>query len=235
MPRHDPASPYPGASAELVVTTGMLILTLCALKLTVPYAAPSALAIFLLLAICVLAGLGRHHPFPSFGLANAVTLVRAVGMAVFVALALDPAAAERHAPTAAVGVLLFAALDGVDGYLARHQGLASDFGARFDMEVDAAMILALSAIVFALGAVGPFVLAIGLMRYAFVIAGLLWPVLARPLEPSRRRQTVCVVQVAILGLLLLQPPLSPALAAGALGLLALSFALDIRWLLGQSQ
>ena len=35
------------------------------------------------------------------------------------------------------------------------------------------------------------VLACGLMRYAFVAAGLLAPPLRRPLPPSRRRQAVC--------------------------------------------
>lgn len=230
-PRFGAASPYPGASVELLAVAAVLLATLCALDLTAPYAAPLALASFSLCAGGVLAGLSRHHPHPHFGLANAVTLVRAGGMAIFVALAFDPAAAERHAPVAALGVLLLVALDGIDGTLARRQGLASDFGARFDMEVDAGLILALSAIVFALGAAGAFVLAIGLMRYGFVLAGLLWPVLARPLPPSRRRQAVCVFQVATLGLLILRPPLSQALAAAALGLLTLSFALDILWLL----
>ena len=35
------------------------------------------------------------------------------------------------------------ALDGVDGHLARRFDQVSDFGARFDMEVDAALILVL--------------------------------------------------------------------------------------------
>jgi multidrug efflux pump subunit AcrA (membrane-fusion protein) len=37
-------------------------------------------------------------------------------------------------------------LDGVDGWLARRHEIASRFGARFDMEVDALLILALSVL-----------------------------------------------------------------------------------------
>ena len=38
------------------------------------------------------------------------------------------------------------ALDGVDGWLARRSGIASAFGARFDMEIDALLILVLAVL-----------------------------------------------------------------------------------------
>ena len=78
------------------------------------------------------------------------------------------------------GRRLLLALDGLDGRAARGQGLASAFGARFDMEVDALVILALAAIAAGLGKAGPWVLALGLVRYGFVVAGWLAPMARAP-------------------------------------------------------
>jgi len=105
------------------------------------------MALFALAGAVVLARLGRFHPHARFGLANGVTLLRAGGTAVFAALALEPAllADPRAAWAAFAGACLLLALDGLDGLAARRQGLASAFGARFDMEVDAGLILALAA------------------------------------------------------------------------------------------
>ena len=61
------------------------------------------------------------------------------------------------------------ALDAVDGWVARRTGTVSELGARFDMEADAFLILVLSG--FVADSLGGWVLAIGLMRYAFVAAG----------------------------------------------------------------
>ena len=59
-------------------------------------------------------------------------------------------------------------LDWVDGQVARRTGTVTAFGARFDMEVDAFLILVLS--VYVAGSFGPWVLAIGLARYALLAA-----------------------------------------------------------------
>lgn len=171
----------------------------------------------------------------TFALCNRVTLLRAALASLLCGFLAVPAALAQ--PAVGWGLLAVAvaalALDGVDGWLARARGEASAFGARFDMEVDAALILVLAALSWASGKAGGWVLALGLMRYAFVAAGALWPWLTRPLPPSLRRKAVCVVQVAVLAALLapvVQPPLSEALAALALGALAWSFAIDLRWL-----
>jgi hypothetical protein len=54
-----------------------------------------------------------------------------------------------------------------------------------------------------------------------------------PLAPSRRRQTICIVQIAGLNLAIL-PAIPPSatgmLAAVALGALACSFVADVAWL-----
>jgi phosphatidylglycerophosphate synthase len=138
----------------------------------------------------------------------------------------------------AVGAALAGtALDGVDGWLARRTNMASDFGARFDMEIDALLILALSILALHHEKAGIWVLASGLLRYSFVAAGWLLPWLRRPLSYSRRRQTICVVQ--IVGLIVTIAPFVPmpwsALAAGtALAMLCGSFLADVVWLWRQS-
>jgi phosphatidylglycerophosphate synthase len=101
------------------------------------------------------------------------------------------------------------------------------------METDAAYTVVLCALVWQAGQVGPWVLLAGLLRYGFVAAAWLWPWLAAPLPPSRRRQTVCVVQITTL-IVCLAPIVSPALAtllaAASLALLAGSFAVDVHFL-----
>ena len=165
----------------------------------------------------------------SFGPADWVTSLRAA-----LVLALAVMLVRRPDPLAVVTIGAIAALlDGVDGWIARRTRTASTFGARFDMETDALLILVLSALVWSYGKAGGWVLAAGLMRYAFVWAGSVWPWLQRPLEPSRRRQTACVVQIAALIVSLfpwIERPASAAIAAAALAVLAWSFLVDILWL-----
>ena len=170
-----------------------------------------------------------HHPWPHFGPANAVTSSRLVLVGLVGGLWEEPASPDVAHAAALMG-LAGVTLDGVDGFLARRTRMTSGFGARFDMEVDALLILALAALVHHTGKAGPWVLASGLLRYGFVAAGWVWPWLARPLAYSRRRQAVCVLQIA--GLLLALDPMTGAragawLSAIALGALTWSFAVDV--------
>jgi phosphatidylglycerophosphate synthase len=164
--------------------------------------------------------------------ANLVTGTRAMLVAAVAVSGLAPPTPRLAATLVAVGTVA-ALLDLVDGWVARRTGTASAFGARFDLEVDAALVLVLSWLLWRFGVTGAWVLAAGLMRYAFVATGGLLPWLARPLPPSRRRQTICVVQIVAL-LVALAPVVSPplAVAAAAIGLAALtwSFAVDVAWL-----
>ena len=124
-------------------------------------------------------------------------------------------------------------LDGVDGWLARRAGIASSFGARFDMEIDALLILALSVLVWRYEKAGAWVVWSGLLRYAFVAAGAVAPWMRAALPPSRRRQAICVIQIAALTLAMvpaIDPPLSTGLAAAALLALTYSFLIDTVWL-----
>ena len=193
---------------------------------------PKALAAYGLVLLVLVRFLPLHRPRARLGPANQVTLLRGVLTALLIALAGEGTGAAL-AWTAFALALVAAALDGVDGRLARRLGWASPFGARFDMEVDALLVAGLALLLWTLDRAGPWVLAAGAMRYLFVAAGALWPRLRHPLPPSRRRQAVCVVQVLTLTLALV--PVLPAVWAGgvaALGLvfLSYSFAVDILWL-----
>ena len=184
------------------------------------------------LTSAVLAYQRRRHA-AAFGWASQVTLAR-TGLVALLAGALFEPALYRELGWWLAGLALAALiLDGVDGWLARRLNESSDFGARFDMEVDAALILVLCLGLMAGGTAGAWVLAIGVMRYAFVGAASAWPWLAAPLPPSFRRKLVCVWQVAAL-LICLTPIVGPALAtpilASALALLAWSFWIDVAWL-----
>jgi len=174
----------------------------------------------------------RNHPFLEFGLANVVTLARATFVALVTA-AIGERAEPAIAAVAAAAAIAVTLMDGVDGWLARRTGMSTAFGARFDMEVDALLIQALSILVWTHDKAGAWVVMSGLLRYVFVAAGWVWPWMERPLEPSRRRQTVCVVQIVAL-ITALEPfvirPYSTIIAAGALAALVGSFFVDTRWL-----
>jgi phosphatidylglycerophosphate synthase len=176
--------------------------------------------------------LRQHHPFTRFGAANQITTLRAMLTGLVAGLVGEPQVPAVALAAAAMSVAV-TALDGVDGWLARRQRMASLFGARFDMEIDALLILALSVLAWWHDKAGAWVVASGLLRYIFVAAGAAAPWLRAALRPSRRRQTICVVQIAALTVVLLpaiQPPASSLLAATALATLAYSFAVDTLWL-----
>jgi phosphatidylglycerophosphate synthase len=194
-----------------------------------------AASLYLGLAVLVIRGLPPDLPGPGIGPANRVTLGRAALAMPVIALAVGPAGAE---PATAWWVIALStavmALDGVDGRVARRTGTRSAFGARFDMEVDAALILALSVQVWTSGRAGAWVLSIGLMRYVFVAAARVRPALGAELPESLRRKVVCVIQGVVL-LVALGPIVPDGLAtvvlAAGLVTLVYSFGVDVAWAL----
>ena len=197
--------------------------------------AVKALAVFGLGCALAWRALPAHRPHARFGSANAVTLLRLALIAMLAASIGNGAATSPPAGAwALVAVATVAALlDAVDGPLARRSGSASAFGARFDMETDALLILVLCMLAVQTDKVGPWILLAGLLRYGFVAAAVPWPWLAKPLPPRRLRKTICVVQTVTL-IVCLAPWVDASVArwiAGA-GLAALlySFVSDIGWL-----
>lgn len=234
-PRHNPLSEL-GRSTATSVAVAMLGLIVTAATLmragSLGGAYFAAAAIVFAAAVTLLfRALPGHLPQRRFGMANQVTLVR---LALVSALAGFCAAPERDSGWWLVLLAsAAAALDGVDGAVARRRGTASAFGARFDMETDGLLIMVLCVLAWQLGKAGMWVLASGVLRYFFVAAQRPWPWLARALPASARRKLVCVVQIVILIICVspaLLPPWSAALAAAGLGLLCYSFAVDVVWL-----
>lgn len=186
-----------------------------------------AFALLVAGAAILILGLNGHRPHRRFGFANQLTLVRAVIVVLLLAMIGEPGV-----PALAFALAVVAAcIDAADGRVARGTGLTSGYGARFDMETDALLILALAVLLWQDGTVGAWVLVSGTLRYLFLVALALVPRLNAPLAPSRRRQTFAVVQVV--SLLLAFAPFTPALlarvsaAAGLAGLL-ISFGIDLR-------
>lgn len=171
-------------------------------------------------------------PHGALGWANRVTLIRGILVAIVAAGLLAGAfkgAIWQWLLIAVIALLL----DGVDGWVARYTRSHSSFGARFDMELDALLIMLLCVGLWEFESLGAWVLLIGGMRYLFVMAGWRLKWLTAPLFASFRRKVVCVWQVAAL-LLALTPLSSPLmanlLALSALVSLAYSFGVDVRWL-----
>jgi phosphatidylglycerophosphate synthase len=145
-----------------------------------------------------------------------VTLGRATLAVLVAALVADSFA--RDTPVALLVALASIALvlDAIDGPLARRTGTATALGARFDGEVDAFLILALS--VYVAPDYGAWVLAIGAARYVFLAGEWLLPWMRAPLPPRRWRRVVAATQgivltVAAAGWL---PPIVLAAALAAL-------------------
>ncbi|MDA0328831.1 MAG: CDP-alcohol phosphatidyltransferase family protein [Gemmatimonadetes bacterium] len=173
----------------------------------------------------------KGAPGPGLGPANRITLGRAALAVPVLALALRPEPLGTGALWWVIGLsTVVLVLDIFDGKVARRTGTQTRFGARFDMEVDAAVILTLSAIVWQSDKVGAWVLLIGGMRYLFVAASWIWSALRAELPPSTRRQTVCVVQgVALLVALGLPDRMAVAVVGASLAALVYSFGVDVRW------
>ncbi|WP_051799141.1 CDP-alcohol phosphatidyltransferase family protein [Catenuloplanes japonicus] len=184
------------------------------------------------LALCALLSNAIHrNGLRVFGPANAVTLSRATLVGGVTALVAG--VTSHRAPVAVLVVLASVALvlDGVDGFVARRTGTSSPFGARFDGEVDAFLILVLS--VFVSLQLGWWVLAIGAFRYVFVAFGWHFTWLQNDLPVRYSRKTVAAVQGVVLVIAasgLLPLTISTVLVAGALAALIWSFGRDIAYL-----
>lgn len=236
-PNKDSAST--GVPSSLDLAWGLTLTTiLClgAIRLwALPYA-PLLLAgsLYAGLSVCVL----KYWPARrDFGWANRATLLR--GAMIISLFAVAPFSGQMGTGLWLYGItaLIALVLDGVDGKIARKTDSQTAFGARFDMELDALLILGLCLAVIALEKAGIWLIALGLMRYVFVAAAHFRTWLNHPLPESFRRKTVCVWQIVTLMVAIL-PPVSPLFAsttlATALMLLAWSFFVDVRWLYQRS-
>ncbi len=189
----------------------------------------TATATFALGALVIARYVATHHPFETFGPANQVTTFRAALIALIVGLVFEPATREVAATATAMAAIV-SALDGVDGWFARRTRMSSGFGARFDVESDSLFVMAMSVLVWRHDKAGLWILAGGLLRYAFVAAGWILPWMAERLRPTNRARAVAACHM--LGLTIALAPIVPAWfstagLAATLTLLAWSFAVDV--------
>jgi phosphatidylglycerophosphate synthase len=182
------------------------------------------------MAAALARGLARG-PGHRLGPASWVTLGRAtlaVGVAALVADSFTRATPVALVVTLAAVAL---ALDAADGPAARRTGTATALGARFDGEVDAFLMLALS--IYVAPAYGAWVLAIGTARYLFLAGEWLLPWMRAPLPPRRWRRLVAATQGVVLTVAaagVLPWALTQALLVVALVLLAASVGECAWWL-----
>src|SRR3984885_6970036 len=165
------------------------------------------------------------------GPADWVTLTRATLVAVVAALVVDSFGQPARVPLLVSLASVALVLDAVDGAVARRTRTTATLGARFDAEVDAFLILVLS--VYVARSVGPWVLAIGAARYAFLAAGWVLPWMREPLPPRYWRKFVAATQGIVLTVAaanILPPAVTGGALVVALALLAESFGRDVLWL-----
>jgi phosphatidylglycerophosphate synthase len=219
------------AAAGILLVLLVSVLTLPWRMAALPPAGWTAAVGYLVVSnALVLRGLARRGS-ARFGPADLVTAMRSTLVGVITGLVVASFAGPIPV-VLLVGLTVPALLlDAVDGWVARRTRTVSELGARFDMEVDAFLLLVLSAYV--AQSLGAWVLAIGMLRYAFVAVGWMLPWFRRRLPPRywRKVVTACAgiaLTVAASGVL---PALGAALVVAALALLAESFGRDVVWLI----
>lgn len=196
-------------------------------------AAGWAAGVVYLVVSSALVARGLHRAgIARFGWANATTATRSTLVGLVTALVAASFTASVSVPLLVALASIALALDAVDGWIARRTRTETAFGARFDMEVDAFLLLVLSASVAQV--LGWWVLTIGALRYAFVAAGWALPWMRATLPPRHWRKVVTAV--AGIALTLAISALLPSLAEVvvvliALALLVESFARDVVWLI----
>src|SRR6476469_3357374 len=198
--RNHPARPL-AAQAGMGLLGTLLLLVL--LGVTVGLSAAGAgigVGYALVLTTTLVRAVARSGRY-RLGPADAVTLTRAVligGLTALIADSFrDAAQAQAALPVMVALASIALALDAVDGRVARRTGTVTAVGARFDMEVDAFLVLVLA--LYDVRLLGGWVLLIGAARYLFVAAGWLLPWLRAPGTPPRYwNKVVAVVQGVVL-------------------------------------
>jgi phosphatidylglycerophosphate synthase len=212
-----PARREPGDRWGNAHGIAMLLATVVTVASRLPFVT-TAVGFVSLLALITLSR-GAWTPSGRFGLANTVTSGRLV---LIFALVLHPEAWAGH--TLALTALAILALDLVDGSLARHLDGQSPFGARYDMEVDAIFVLALSCALWSRGVAGAWVLVAGLWRYLFVVIPLLVPSRGGEAPRSLLYRSAYSVMVGCFLVALVAPSeIAPAIALAGTVLLSASF------------
>ena len=202
-----------------------LMLGSCAVALGLGRGWPLVLASLASFAAWLWLSRGTFTPRGDFGAANALTALR-----LTMALALGLVGRSAPGPVLAAALVAAAALDAADGWIARRSGLASVFGAAFDMETDALLILVAGLALCQRGRLGAWILAAGLLRYVYVLAMVIAPPAAGPVPRSAWGRVAFLVLLAGLTAAFARTdPVATVMAAlGSLAVVA-SFARSFLW------
>jgi uncharacterized membrane protein YbhN (UPF0104 family)/phosphatidylglycerophosphate synthase len=153
-----------------------------------------------------------------FGLPNAITTLR-----LLLTLALLLGFEQQSGLSLALTALVVVLLDVGNGWVGRRRGLASEFGARYDMAVDSLLVLTLAVLLFSRGGAGPWVLTAGLWRYLYVLAPVCFPApLPEARHPWHGRFVYALILACSMVALCVGPRLSHGLAL--LGTVAVSLS-----------
>ena len=206
-----------------------------AVLLTLLDVGPGAISVGLACGVVLAVAAGRRATVDGavhLGPADLVTLTRATLACGVAALVAQSFVGTIDVVGTLVPITVVAlVLDLVDGRVARRTGTASAYGARLDGEADAFLILVLSAYV--ARDAGAWVLAMGVVRYAYAVATWLLPWMQRPLPPRYWRKVVAAitgVALTVAASALAPAPVAYAGLVAAWLLLAESFGWDVVWL-----
>jgi phosphatidylglycerophosphate synthase len=217
----------------LAVGLAALVALLTGISATVGLSVPAwlvGLACGVVMTVAVARCLSRAG-VGALGPADKVTLTRCTISCAVAALVTDSLVRSPAVTTLVALATVALVLDAVDGRVARRTGTMSAFGARFDGEADAFLILVLS--VYVARSVGLWVLCIGLARYAFAVAGWVLPWMRRQLPFRYWGKVVAAVQGIVLAFAaadVAPHPLTVGAVLVALALLTESFVWNTLWL-----
>ncbi|NGM70954.1 CDP-alcohol phosphatidyltransferase family protein [Natronolimnobius sp. AArcel1] len=147
-------------------------------------------------------------------LATWVTVTRGAAIVVLAGFIVVPSPDGLLAWLPALLFAVGAALDAVDGLLARRTGTTTMLGAQFDVETDALVVLVGTLVAIATEAVPLAFLAVGIARYLFVFGSWWRRRHGRPvydLPESRLRRPLGALAMVTIWLALL-PPVAPGLS-----------------------
>jgi phosphatidylglycerophosphate synthase len=172
---------------------------------------------------------GCYTPNGSFGNANAVTSLRFLGVLWLATLG--------HGASPLIVALLVAGLmllDGADGAIARRSGTSSPFGAHFDVEIDALLVLVLGATLWQRERLDAWILWPGMLRYLYVLVVAVAPAGEAPPRSRFGRFAFGGVVAGLLGALIDGGELGTTAAVLGTVLVTASFGRSFYFLYGKS-
>jgi phosphatidylglycerophosphate synthase len=140
------------------------VLTAYGVSLVFGAAWPVSVGAGLSLLALIASTAGRWTPTGRFGPANLLTLFR-----LMLLLAVAASLPRLSQSVLLVALLTVFLLDALDGVVARRFGCASEFGAIFDGETDAALVVVLGLVLWLRGGMDGWVLVPGALRYVYLL------------------------------------------------------------------